>query len=180
MNKQDIPQAALTVSEREEEFRSNTAKLNQAKDWYNKIRRVCAPVEFSLIRDLVKKLLIIFSVIFITELLEGNNESKLTTTLQVKTIDDEIEKGQQELNWNSPDLATYVEKLFEMVGSLDRRVQKTQDNVNLIRNIMSAWLKNPLFERKDGKKDSLLCLEEKSERIQKRYCTHEAIKIGLY
>ncbi|KAK6645275.1 hypothetical protein RUM43_001551 [Polyplax serrata] len=169
MNKEDIPQAALTVSEREEEFRSNTAKLNQAKDWYNKIRRVCAPVEFSLIKDLVKKLLIIFSVIFIAELLEGNNESKRTTTLQVKTIDAEIEKGQQELNWNSPDLATYVEKLFEMVGSLDRRVQKTQDNVNLIRNIMSAWLKNPLFERKDGKKDSLLCLEEKSERIQKRY-----------
>lgn len=86
----------------------------------------------------------------------------------MKEIDSEIEKGQSELNWNSSHLAAFVDNLFELVGNLDKRVQSTQDNVNAIRNIMTAWLKNPLFERKDGQKDTLLCLEEKAERIQKR------------
>lgn len=53
MNKENIPQAALNLSEKEEVFRRYTARLNQIKDWYNKIRRVCAPVEFNLIKDLV-------------------------------------------------------------------------------------------------------------------------------
>lgn len=53
MGKRNIPQAAIKVSESEEIFRSHTAKLNQTIEWYNKIRRMCAPVEFNLIRDTV-------------------------------------------------------------------------------------------------------------------------------
>lgn len=53
MNKRNIPQAAIAVSEREETFRSHTAKLNQTIEWYNKIRRITAPVEFDLIKDVV-------------------------------------------------------------------------------------------------------------------------------
>lgn len=80
----------------------------------------------------------------------------------------EVEKGESELTWNSNNLEEYVNNLFELVSTLNKRVQKTQDNVNAIRNIISEWFKTPLFERKEGKKDSLLCLDEKSERIQKR------------
>lgn len=55
-----------------------------------------------------------------------------------------------------------------MVGNLEKRVQKTQDNVNTMKQVTAAWLKSPVFERKDGRKDTLLCLEEKADRIQKR------------
>lgn len=63
MNKDNIPLAALKLLEREEAFRSYTARLNQTKDWYNKIRRVCAPVEFTLIKDLVSHHKTVFSLI---------------------------------------------------------------------------------------------------------------------
>lgn len=39
---------------------------------------------------------------------------------------------------------------------------------------MSAWAKLPLFERKDGKKDTVLCLDERIERKNKRYSEIEA------
>lgn len=80
----------------------------------------------------------------------------------------EIDKGQNELNWNSPNLVEYIRNLFELVGNLEKRVQKTQDNVNTMKTVMQAWLKSPVFERKEAKKDTLLCLEERAERIQKR------------
>lgn len=72
------------------------------------------------------------------------------------------------MNWNSPDLVEYIQNLFDLVGNLEKRVQKTQDNVNTMKNVTAAWLKSPVFERKDGRKDTLLCLEEKADRIQKR------------
>lgn len=62
MNKENIPEAALNVSEREDTFRNHTSKLNQTIEWYNKIRRVCAPVEFDLIKDVV-------SSVFLTDLM---------------------------------------------------------------------------------------------------------------
>ncbi|KAL0281201.1 UNVERIFIED_CONTAM: hypothetical protein PYX00_002260 [Menopon gallinae] len=158
INKENIPEAALNVSEREDTFRSHTSKLNQTIEWYNKIRRVCAPVEFDLIKDVVK------------------------------LIDEEVDKGQRELNWNSPDLSEYIENLYQSVGNLEKRVQKTQDNVHAIKSIMTVWLKNPLFERKEGKRDALLGLEEKADRIQKRYSEmtaaadeiHRLLKENLY
>lgn len=48
-------------------------------------------------------------------------------------------------------------------------MQKTQFNLNEIRRLTSAWAKYPLFERKDGKKDTVLCLNERGNRVNKRY-----------
>lgn len=60
-------------------------------------------------------------------------------------------------------------KLREPVERLQIRMQKTQDNLNEIERITSTWVKQPLFERKDGKKDSVLCLSERPSRVAKRY-----------
>lgn len=39
---------------------------------------------------------------------------------------------------------------------------------------MSSWAKAPLFERKDSKKDTVLCLEERNDRKTKRYTELES------
>lgn len=63
----------------------------------------------------------------------------------------------------------YLNELRQPVERLQARMQKTQSNLERIRSITSTWTKIPLFERKDGKKDAVLCLEERNDRISKRY-----------
>lgn len=63
----------------------------------------------------------------------------------------------------------YLNELRQPVERLQARMQKTQSNLERIRAITSTWTKIPLFERKDGKKDAVLCLEERNDRIAKRY-----------
>lgn len=64
---------------------------------------------------------------------------------------------------------TYLTAVRQPVEQLQARMQRTQLNLAQIRSTMSAWAKVPLFERKDGKKDAVLCLEERTDRIQRRY-----------
>lgn len=72
------------------------------------------------------------------------------------------------------DIMEYLMKLREPVERLQIRMQQTQRNLSEIKAIMSAWAKTPLFERKDSKKDSVLCMEERNDRITRRYAEMEA------
>ena len=56
-----------------------------------------------------------------------------------------------------------------MVHDLEVRVQKAKDNVEEIQKIMTTWTKQPMFERKEEKNDTLLNLDDRTERINKRY-----------
>ncbi len=57
----------------------------------------------------------------------------------------------------------------EKVHDLERRVQHTKDNVEQIQKIMATWSKLPLFERREGKNESLLNLEDRDDRLKRRY-----------
>lgn len=110
--------------------------------------------------------------------------------LEIEEIDSAIHTGVNDLSWNSEsnfvqfvrmnqnigqlffytlDIMEYLIKLREPVERLQIRMQKTQYNLNEIKRITSTWVKQPLFERKDGKKDSVLCLNERPNRVAKRY-----------
>lgn len=67
------------------------------------------------------------------------------------------------------DLWDYIERLHQLVHSLEARVQQTQNNIEQIRNIMSVWSKVALFQRSDGRKDTLLCIGNQSEHVQRRF-----------
>ena len=54
------------------------------------------------------------------------------------------------------------------VHDLEVRTQKCKDNVSEIQTIMSTWKALPLFERSDVKHDSLLKLDDREERCNKR------------
>lgn len=55
-----------------------------------------------------------------------------------------------------------------MVRELESNLQRTKDNVDEIQAIMKTWV-TPIFERREGKKDSLLNLEDRAERLEKCY-----------
>nr|CAD7428767.1 unnamed protein product [Timema monikensis] len=139
MDKDNIPEEALKIYERSETFRKYTSSLNQTIQWYNKVRRTTKLVEFELVQE------------------------------EVDEIDKHVEQAQTALDWNSSDLWSYIDRLHGLVHSLETRVQRTQSNVEQIRTIMSAWLKMPVFQRRDGKKDTLLCIEDRHEHTQRRY-----------
>lgn len=50
-----------------------------------------------------------------------------------------------------------------------KRMKAAQSNVEKIRNILEPWTRTPLIERKDRRKDTLLALEDRSEKVSKRY-----------
>nr|CAD7405000.1 unnamed protein product [Timema poppensis] len=114
---------------------------------------------------------------------------------EVDEIDKHVEQAQTALDWNSSgtyvvdghnsswdetNLWSYIERLHGLVHSLETRVQRTQSNVEQIRNIMSAWLKMPVFQRRDGKKDTLLCIEDRHEHTQRRYAEISAAATEIH
>ncbi|KAM7360514.1 dynein heavy chain at 93AB isoform 2-T2 [Cochliomyia hominivorax] len=144
MEVEDIPQVALDFAENSDTFRTYTLNLEKTIDWYNAIQENSSPVELKLIEA------------------------------EIKLIDDLVEVGINELVWNSEDIMTYLQKLREPVAALQNRMNHTQGNLRQIHNIMSVWIKHPLFERKDGKKDAVLCIDERPDRTAKRYAEIQA------
>lgn len=54
------------------------------------------------------------------------------------------------------------------VCDLGQSFQQSKDNVESIQGIMKAWMEHALFFRK-GKKEALLYLDDKGERLAKIY-----------
>lgn len=56
-----------------------------------------------------------------------------------------------------------------------------------IKKLMSTWSKTPLFERKEDKHETLLNLDDRKERLEKRYSNikdigkkiHELLQVRL-
>lgn len=138
IKKEDIPESAATLYKRNAELYQYVANLNLTVNWYNKIRKTTLPVEFQLIKN------------------------------ELANVDKLLSKGEKELNWNSSNLWEYIQKVQSEVRGLESRLQETKDNVDRIQKIMATWNKNPLFERREKKKDSLLGLDDHEERVKKR------------
>lgn len=70
----------------------------------------------------------------------------------------------------------YIVKLRDTVSNLENRVQKAQGNIKVMDGILVSWVLKPIFERKDGKKDTLLNLEDRGERLKKVYVILELLR----
>ncbi|CAH8868903.1 unnamed protein product [Trichobilharzia szidati] len=95
-------------------------------------------------------------------------ESELITG-EINAFDEQAKKAETVLNWQTSDAWDYIEKTRNQVDDLKRRVVQTQENVQQIQLIMTNWSKLPLFERKDGKRETLLGLDDREDRCSKRY-----------
>ncbi|CAG9135931.1 unnamed protein product [Plutella xylostella] len=130
---------SLQLYDKYETYRQYRINLGITIDWYNQIRRDSQKVEFDLVED------------------------------EIKAIDQRIEMAQHELNWNSQDLWNYLQELHKLVGNLYDRMSKIQDNLKEMKSDLTVWSNLPLFERKEGKKETLLNLDERQDRTTKRY-----------
>ncbi|XP_045482107.1 dynein beta chain, ciliary [Harmonia axyridis] len=143
METEGIPETALDFEKGSEVMRKFTEKLGLTLRWYNQIRKTTQDVEFELIANEILK------------------------------IDTLIDKGQKELIWTSEGITDYMTTLHGLVENLQDHLQKSKNNLLAIKNALIPFARQPLFERKDGRKDTCLNIEGREERIAKKYCEIE-------
>uniref|UniRef100_A0A803YDF7 Dynein axonemal heavy chain 9 n=1 Tax=Meleagris gallopavo TaxID=9103 RepID=A0A803YDF7_MELGA len=80
---------------------------------------------------------------------------------QLRDIDFKLKEAEETLNWK-------MEGKLAKHWDLEQRIQKAKSNVEEIQSFVRSW-GSPIFERKDGKKESLLNLEDCQDRLEKRY-----------
>ena len=136
---EDIPDSAGTLYSKNDTLREYVANLDLTVKWYNKIRETVLEVEYPLIEA------------------------------QLEEIDVQLQRAENNLNWNTDGIWEYIQETRDKVHDLEMRVQKSKDNVENISKIMATWSKTPLFERKEGKNESLLNMDDRDDRLKKRY-----------
>uniref|UniRef100_A0A8B9CLP9 Dynein axonemal heavy chain 9 n=1 Tax=Anser brachyrhynchus TaxID=132585 RepID=A0A8B9CLP9_9AVES len=87
---------------------------------------------------------------------------------ELQDIDLRLKEAEETLNWKMEGVWDHISVVMDAVHNLEWRTQKAKNNVEEIQTIVRSW-GSPIFERKDGKKESLLSLEDCKDRLEKRY-----------
>uniref|UniRef100_A0A8C5F0M4 Dynein axonemal heavy chain 11 n=1 Tax=Gopherus evgoodei TaxID=1825980 RepID=A0A8C5F0M4_9SAUR len=107
--------------------------------WYNKLKQTVLEVEYPLIET------------------------------ELKAIDGQLRETEEVFTWQKENCWKYIEQVKAAVYDLEQRVQQSKENIKTIQQIMNAWAEHTLFSRKDDRKDALLSLEDKEDRLAKKY-----------
>ena len=139
MLKQDhIPTEATAIHDQNDQYRKFITSLDYTVDSYNKILKNASPEEKPLILEELQK------------------------------IDAELENGEKNLKWKSPNIDEYILNIRNKVSDLETRLQKSKSNLDKIQTLMSTWVDIPLFRRFE-QKSTLLQLDDKQTRLDNRY-----------
>ena len=151
-----IPAEAIAIFKQNDEYRKFITSLDYTVDSYNKIITHASVEEQPLIKSELEK------------------------------IDEELEKGEKQLKWNTPNITDYIIDIKNKVSDLETRLQKSKLNLEKIQTIMGAWKDSPLFKRYEAK-STLLQLDDKQTRLDNRFKeiketgvkVHELLKANL-
>ncbi|CAN0133991.1 unnamed protein product [Rangifer tarandus platyrhynchus] len=135
----DIPRSAENLFSQYETFRKFVGNLELIVGWYNEIKTTMKDVEFPLIKS------------------------------ELKAIDVKLLNAETTLFWNGEGVFEYIQEMREILYNLQNRIQKAKQNVEGISQAMKDWSANPMFERKDNKKEALLDLDGRMANLNKRY-----------
>nr|XP_029540762.1 LOW QUALITY PROTEIN: dynein heavy chain 9, axonemal [Oncorhynchus nerka] len=87
---------------------------------------------------------------------------------QLRDIDTHLREAEEDINWNSQGIWEYIQEVRECVCDLEKRLQRTKDHVEEIQGCMRA-LASPLYDRREGKRDTLLSLDDRADRLERCY-----------
>ncbi|KAI4566906.1 hypothetical protein MJG53_015583 [Ovis ammon polii x Ovis aries] len=138
---QDIPRSAENLFSQHETFRKFVGNLELIVGWYNEIKTTVKDVEFPLIKS------------------------------ELEAIDVKLLNAETTLFWNGEGVFEYIQEMREILHNLQNRIQKAKQNVEGISQAMKDWSANPMFERKDNKKEALLDLDGRVANLSKRYAS---------
>ncbi|XP_051263753.1 dynein axonemal heavy chain 11 isoform X2 [Dicentrarchus labrax] len=134
-----IPAAAMTVFEKRFMFTKYVSSLQLLVQWYNKLKQTVLEVELPLIRA------------------------------ELESIDLQLTRAECDLTWQDPDCWSFISTTKDLVYDLVCRVSRAKENCEVIQLMMKGWSKQSMFCRKDNKKGSLIQLEDREDRVNKKY-----------
>ncbi|XP_029444925.1 dynein heavy chain 11, axonemal [Rhinatrema bivittatum] len=152
LNQSNIPEAAMHIFEKRDTFIKFLGSLELLVQWYNKIKLTVLEVEYPLLDN------------------------------DLKIINEQLKEAEESLTWKKANCWDYIVKVKDLVHDLECRVQQTKDNLSIVQQIMKTWAEQGLFSRKDNRKDALLNLEDKGDRVAKKYklIEEDGIKIQKF
>lgn len=126
--------------------------------WYNKLKQTVLAVELPLIQT------------------------------ELETIDRQLTRAETELTWQDLDCGSFISTTKDLVQHLAGRVSRAKENCEAIQFLMKEWRKQTMFCRKDNKKGSSIQLEDRGDRVNKKYSAmikdgdtvHELVQVGLF
>ncbi|XP_006734337.1 dynein heavy chain 17, axonemal [Leptonychotes weddellii] len=135
----EIPSSAENLFSQHETFRKFVGNLELIVGWYNEIKTTVMEVESPLIKS------------------------------ELEDIDVKLLSAETTLFWNSEGVLEYIQEMREILQNLQNRIQKAKQNTDGISQAMKDWSANPMFERKDNKKEALLDLDGRVVNLNRRY-----------
>ncbi|XP_063306953.1 dynein axonemal heavy chain 11 [Pelobates fuscus] len=139
LNQTDIPKAALIIYEKRELLHKYIGNLDLIVLWYNNLKQTVLEVEYPLIKQ------------------------------DMMDIDEQLKHAEELYTWNHDNCWDYIVAVKSVVQDLEKRVQQSKDNVAAMVQIMNAWAEQAMFSRKDNKRETLINLDDKTDRVSKRY-----------
>lgn len=107
--------------------------------WYNQLKQTVLEVELPLVRA------------------------------ELESIDLQLTRAESELTWQDLDCWSFISTTKDLVHNLVCRVTRAKENCEAIQSMMKGWSKQAMFCRKDNKKGSLIQLEDREDRVNKKY-----------
>ncbi|XP_049439851.1 dynein axonemal heavy chain 11 [Epinephelus fuscoguttatus] len=139
LNQIKIPAAAMTVFEKRDMFTKYVSSLQLLVQWYNKLKQTVLEVELPLIRA------------------------------EMESIDVQLTRAESDLTWQDPGCWSFISTTKDLVHDLICRVSRAKENCEAIQSMMKGWSKHAMFCRKDNKKGSLIQLEDRVDRVNRKY-----------
>ncbi|XP_042629279.1 dynein beta chain, ciliary-like [Cyprinus carpio] len=139
LNQMNIPSAAMKVYENRKMFFKNLGSLHLLVQRYSKLKQTALEVEAAHMRD------------------------------EMETVEWHIHRAETGLTCQDQNSWDYICTLKDTVYQLETRLQKTKDNIDMMEVLMNGWSKQPMFCRKDHKKESTLQLDVRAARVAKTY-----------
>ncbi|NXC72870.1 DYH9 protein, partial [Anhinga anhinga] len=111
------------------------------------------------------------------ELMVNRYNKVLKTVLEVEypliqgqlwDIDLKLKEAEETLNWKMEGIWDHISTVMDSVHDLERRIQKAKNNVEEIQTTVRSWV-SPIFKRKNGKRESLLSLEDCQDCLERHY-----------
>lgn len=106
---------------------------------------------------------------------------------ELESIDLQLTRAETDLTWQHQDCWSFISSTKNVVQDLVCRVSKAKENCEAIQSVMKGWSKHTMFCRKDNKRGSLIQLEDRRDRVNKKYismkkagdCIHELVQVHM-
>lgn len=87
---------------------------------------------------------------------------------ELRAMDEQLQAAVSSLTWQD-DCWGYIETVKMATSELERRVERTQNNVRVIQQTMRAWAECTLLPRREHRRETTFTLEDKGDLFTKKY-----------